>query len=72
MQSGSELVSPLGNRYPIRDGIPRFVADVDAGQAQTAESFGYKWTRHANWGQREADGTQGVDLADAADEFRIH
>lgn len=56
VQSGSELVSPLGNRYPIRNDIPRFVAEVDAGQAQTAESFGYKWTRHASWGQREDNG----------------
>jgi arsenite methyltransferase len=33
-----------GHRFGIRDGIPRFVADVDdAGQAQTAASFGFKW-----------------------------
>jgi SAM-dependent methyltransferase len=32
------------HRYRVRDGIPRFVDDIaDSGQAQTAESFGYKW-----------------------------
>ena len=29
--------------YPVRNGIPRFVVSTDEGQAQTAESFGFKW-----------------------------
>ena len=44
------LESASGHRYPIVGGIPRFVGDMDAGQAQTAESFGFKWTRGAHWG----------------------
>lgn len=32
-------------RYPIVDGIPRFVRTEDTGQRQTADSFGYKWAR---------------------------
>jgi SAM-dependent methyltransferase len=55
-QEDDVLVSVLGNRYPIAHGIPRFVGDVDPAQAQTADSFGYKWTRHASWGQRADDG----------------
>ena len=43
------------HRFAIRDGIPRFVADVDdAGQAQTAASFGFKWQQL--WGH--AGGTR--------------
>lgn len=53
---GAELVSPLGHRYPVVGGIARFAGDVDARQAQTAESFGYKWTRHASWGERDDQG----------------
>ncbi len=53
---GDQLVSALGNHYPVTRGIPRFVGDVDRGQAQTADSFGYKWTRHADWGERNDDG----------------
>jgi arsenite methyltransferase len=53
---GDELVSALGNRYPVVRGIPRFVGNVDAAQAQTAASFGYKWTRQATWGERGDDG----------------
>jgi arsenite methyltransferase len=37
------LRSPDGREYPIRRGIPRFVAFEDAGQQQTGDSFGYKW-----------------------------
>lgn len=50
--SGDALVSPAGARYPIVDGIPRFVEQHDRGQAQTADSFGYKWTRDPAWGRR--------------------
>ena len=32
------------HRYPIRDGIPRFVQEADRGiDADTQESFGYEW-----------------------------
>lgn len=39
-----ELRSPEGARYPVRDGIPRFVAEPEPGQAQVTESFAYKWS----------------------------
>ena len=44
------LLSAAGRAYPIVDGIPRFVAHADRGQEQTADSFGFKWTRDAHWG----------------------
>lgn len=49
---GDALVSPSGRRYPIVAGIPRFVESRDREQAQTADSFGYKWTRQPDWGTR--------------------
>src|SRR5438876_804968 len=36
------LLSPLGQRYPIRGGIPRFVSS----EAYT-DTFGFEWNRHA-------------------------
>ena len=37
--------------YPIRGGIPRLLAGAnDAGQAQTRESFAYKWQRQDTYG----------------------
>ena len=41
--TGAVLESDDGNSYLIRNGIPRFVGDLEAGQAQTGESFGFKW-----------------------------
>lgn len=35
--------------YAIRGGIARLVAPSDAAQAQTADSFGYKWNRRETW-----------------------
>jgi SAM-dependent methyltransferase len=43
------LVGQSGS-YPIQDGIPRFTARSDAGQAQTEESFAYKWTNLEGFG----------------------
>jgi arsenite methyltransferase len=48
VQSG-RLVSKGGNRYPIRDSIPRFVATDDKRQRQTAESFSHKWSREETY-----------------------
>jgi SAM-dependent methyltransferase len=39
-----------GRVYPIRDGIPRFVATDDEGQRQTGRAFGYKWGREDSYG----------------------
>jgi SAM-dependent methyltransferase len=48
---GDRLRSTDGrHEYPIVNGIPRFTAIGDAGQAQTARSFGYKWLRNPDWG----------------------
>jgi arsenite methyltransferase len=48
-------VSPAGRRYPVVNGIARFVESRDRAQAQTADSFGYKWTRQPDWGARDSD-----------------
>jgi SAM-dependent methyltransferase len=39
-----------GREYPIVRGIPRFVVTEDAGQQQTAASFGYKWQQQDSYG----------------------
>lgn len=38
-----------GTRYPIRDGIPRFVRAADTGQEQVADSFAFKWSRRGGY-----------------------
>ncbi len=43
------LQSPGGQVYEVTNGIPRLVASIDAGQTQTAESFGYKWRQRATY-----------------------
>lgn len=40
-------------RYPIHDGIPRFVPETDE-VAQTAESFGQKWRKHEYYREHTA------------------
>jgi arsenite methyltransferase len=47
---GDALRGGSGRRYPIVDRIPRFARSEDAGQAQTEESFGFKWTRRDSFG----------------------
>jgi SAM-dependent methyltransferase len=40
------LSCAAGHRYPIVDGVPRFVQHaLDADQARSRDSFGYEWTR---------------------------
>ncbi len=50
------LVAPNGSRYPIRDGIPRFVEAerLPADQASTGETFSLKWSRISRFGHDEA------------------
>jgi SAM-dependent methyltransferase len=40
-ETDGELVSPSGERFPVRDGIPRFVSG-----AHYADSFGEQWNRY--------------------------
>jgi len=54
------LVGAGGRTYPVRNGIPRFVADADDDQGQTSRSFGYKWGRRETW---ESDAWREVALA---------
>ena len=48
--AGGELRTEGGRSYPIVDGIPRFAGAEDEGQAQTQESFGFKWTKRDSFG----------------------
>ena len=49
-----QLVSS-SNQYPIVNGIPNFIKnEIDDGQIQVKNSFGYKWTR-SNFGQHDDD-----------------
>jgi arsenite methyltransferase len=52
-QDGKVLTGTLhthdGRTYVIRDGIPRLVQTADRGQAQTADSFGFKWKRRESY-----------------------
>ncbi|HWC26816.1 MAG TPA: methyltransferase domain-containing protein [Solirubrobacteraceae bacterium] len=43
LQDG-ELVAPGGARYEIRDGIPRLADPAGSGQADTFDTFSWKWT----------------------------
>jgi SAM-dependent methyltransferase len=44
------LVGGEGRRYPVVEGVPRFVRAGDAAQLETGASFGYKWTKTDSWG----------------------
>lgn len=49
---GSELVCEVtGDRFPIVNGIPRLVPDVDSGQKQTMDGFSYKWEKTPDFGK---------------------
>ena len=43
--AGKCLETDDGRRFPVRNGIPRFVATEDAGQLQTRDAFGFKWAK---------------------------
>ena len=44
-EAGEFLESDNGYQFPVRNGIPRFVATDDAGQLQTRDAFGFKWAK---------------------------
>jgi SAM-dependent methyltransferase len=50
------LVTPDGTRYPVINGIPRFVtsAPIAAEQAATADTFSLKWSRVSRFGHDAA------------------
>ncbi|HEX6645523.1 MAG TPA: class I SAM-dependent methyltransferase [Gemmatimonadales bacterium] len=58
LEEGPEpaLVSPTGARFPVRDGIPRFVAReaLPADQASTGDTFSRKWSRISRFGHDDA------------------
>ena len=39
------LVASDGTKYPIQNGVPRFVLTEDKGQLQTKDTFDYKWKK---------------------------
>ena len=43
--SSGVLRAADGRSFDVRSGIPRFTEMEDAGQAQTRDSFGFKWAR---------------------------
>ncbi len=57
------LHDDTGRSYSIRNGIPRFVASDDAGQRQTAESFGYKWKKRETYDSEGMNEIQGPWLS---------
>jgi SAM-dependent methyltransferase len=45
VETGS-LACPNGHRFPIVNGVPRFVLhELNSDQARTRDSFGYEWTK---------------------------
>ena len=54
-----DALSATLSRSPLQvvDGIPRFVASVDADQRQTEQSFAYKWGKRSSY---ESDGMREV------------
>jgi SAM-dependent methyltransferase len=50
---GDELVGEDGRRFPVVDGIPRLVPEGTDDQAQTSESFGFKWGRRETYESEE-------------------
>lgn len=66
-----------GSSYPIIGGIPRMVANHDAGQAQTSDSFGFKWTRRDSYDSPQVKADSATWLAQkygfsSADDWARH
>jgi arsenite methyltransferase len=47
------LIASDGTKYPILQGIPRFVLTEDLGQLQTSDSFAYKWKQRNTYDSPE-------------------
>src|SRR5215212_2430053 len=49
---GNRLIcEETGDQFPIVDGIPRLVREVDDGQKQTMDGFSYKWEKTPDFGR---------------------
>lgn len=53
---GASLNGADGAKYPITNGIARFVLTDDVGQQQTSKSFGFKWKKRDTYDSPAAKG----------------
>lgn len=52
IMEGSLTCSGCKSSFPITRGVPRFAQDVGVVEQQTAEAFGYEWTRYSELADR--------------------
>ncbi|MGH7504547.1 MAG: Trm112 family protein, partial [Longimicrobiales bacterium] len=52
VETGRLTCERCGRRYVIAGGVPRFAQQVDTIEKQTAEAFGYEWTRYSELADR--------------------
>jgi ubiquinone/menaquinone biosynthesis C-methylase UbiE/uncharacterized protein YbaR (Trm112 family) len=74
VEDGGEVVegalrSESGATYPITKGIPRFLTTHDAGQLQTMQAFGYKWSKESTYGWTRISGDHGSYAAWLSDKY---
>jgi SAM-dependent methyltransferase len=50
-ENGHLVCEATGETFPVSNGIPRLVRDIDQCQAQTKDGFSYKWERNPDWGK---------------------
>lgn len=50
--TGTLTCSGCKNAFAIQRGVPRFAVDVGAVEQQTADAFGYEWTRYSELADR--------------------
>jgi len=51
--AGYLFCDDTGEQFPIVNGIPRMVRQIDDGQTQTMDGFSYKWERTPNFGKTQ-------------------
>ena len=52
VEAGELTCGGCGRRVAIVRGVPRFATDVDPLERQTADAFGYEWTRYSELAER--------------------